>query len=41
MSMAIFSEAFLLVLGLRFKNLHRRRRALPSEAPEQPAERPF
>lgn len=41
MSMAIFSEAFLLVLGLRFKNLHRRRRALPSRAPEEPAERPF
>lgn len=31
MSMAIFTEAFRLVLALRIKTLHRRRRTLPSE----------
>jgi dolichol-phosphate mannosyltransferase len=31
MSMTIFTEAFFLVLGLRIKNLRRRRRTLPSD----------
>ncbi|MGD0861810.1 MAG: polyprenol monophosphomannose synthase [Candidatus Limnocylindrales bacterium] len=36
MSMAIFLEAFLLVLSLRITTLHRRRHALPAEADELP-----
>jgi dolichol-phosphate mannosyltransferase len=39
MSMAIIAEAFFLVLGLRIRNVQRRRRTLPSDGTEAPQAR--